>query len=218
MTTEAIYTVIENHQISGPFTLAELLHKHGKEEFGAGAHYRSIEDETWKPLRLAMNLINEKSRAAGRTFHIADDGRRLGPFTEAEMRSRFANNYFREDALLWQEGMDDWMTFPEWNRKKKPAPAPTVSVTGVPLVKTQKSRGMYVILGLLFGGLGLHDFYAGHFARGAVMLILGIVGGIFTILSAESRILGCVLLGGLAVAIFIEICTEEKDGDGDPLS
>ena len=45
------------------------------------------------------------------------------------------------------------------------APATTV-------VTVSKSRGVYIILGLLFGVLGIHDFYAGYNGRGAAKFCL----------------------------------------------
>ena len=47
-----------------------------------------------------------------------------------------------------------------------PSPAPAQVVT------VSKSRGVYIILGLLFGVLGIHDFYAGYNGRGATKFVL----------------------------------------------
>lgn len=44
-----------------------------------------------------------------------------------------------------------------------------------PVVSVAKSRGTYIILGLLFGSLGFHDFYAGFNIKGAVKLGLFVV-------------------------------------------
>jgi TM2 domain-containing membrane protein YozV len=54
-----------------------------------------------------------------------------------------------------------------------PAPATTV---GSGVVTVAKSRGVFIILGLLFGTLGLHNFYAGHNKRGAIKLGLVMLG------------------------------------------
>ncbi|HEY0294621.1 MAG TPA: hypothetical protein VGC69_04700 [Bordetella sp.] len=45
----------------------------------------------------------------------------------------------------------------------------------VQTVTLSKSRGVYIILGLLFGYLGFHNFYAGQHGRGAIKLILLLV-------------------------------------------
>lgn len=39
----------------------------------------------------------------------------------------------------------------------------------------QKSRKAYIVLGILLGGLGIHNFYAGLKKRGLIELILGLV-------------------------------------------
>jgi TM2 domain-containing membrane protein YozV len=43
-------------------------------------------------------------------------------------------------------------------------------------VNTSKSRLIYIIFGLFFGGLGAHNFYAGYILEGFIQLILSIVG------------------------------------------
>ncbi|CAI8960036.1 MULTISPECIES: zinc ribbon domain-containing protein [Burkholderia] len=43
------------------------------------------------------------------------------------------------------------------------------------VVSVAKSRGTYIILGLLFGSMGFHDFYAGYNGQGAAKLILFIL-------------------------------------------
>jgi hypothetical protein len=47
-----------------------------------------------------------------------------------------------------------------------------------------KSRGVYIILGLFLGLLGIHNFYAGYHGRGAIQLILTLtlIGAIITAL------------------------------------
>ncbi|WP_217471851.1 TM2 domain-containing protein [Burkholderia contaminans] len=43
------------------------------------------------------------------------------------------------------------------------------------VISVAKSRGTYIILGVLFGSLGFHDFYAGFNVKGAIKLGLFIV-------------------------------------------
>jgi TM2 domain-containing membrane protein YozV len=40
-----------------------------------------------------------------------------------------------------------------------------------------KSRAAYVVLGIFLGGLGIHNFYAGHTGRGLAQLLLMIFTG-----------------------------------------
>ncbi|WP_232288920.1 TM2 domain-containing protein, partial [Burkholderia oklahomensis] len=43
------------------------------------------------------------------------------------------------------------------------------------VISMAKSRGTYIILGLLFGSIGFHDFYADYNGQGAVKLILFLI-------------------------------------------
>ncbi|MGY6237041.1 zinc ribbon domain-containing protein (plasmid) [Burkholderia ambifaria] len=43
------------------------------------------------------------------------------------------------------------------------------------VVSVSKSRGTYIILGILFGAFGFHDFYAGYNVKGAIKLGLFVV-------------------------------------------
>ena len=64
---------------------------------------------------------------------------------------------------------------------------------------SDKSRFVYIMLALLFGAFGIHNFYAGHTGRGFLQLILGC----------------CVV--GLVITIpwsLIEILIVNRDGDG----
>lgn len=65
------------------------------------------------------------------------------------------------------------------------------------------SRTTYILLGLFFGGFGVHNFYAGYSGRGAIQLIftLCIIGWFFVPLWA-----------------LIEICTVTTDANGIPFS
>ena len=77
----------------------------------------------------------------------------------------------------------------------------------VTLVKSAKSRGVYIILGLCFGCLGIHNFYAGYHGRGAAQLII-------------TLLLGWVFLG-LFITVpwaLIEICSVTEDASGDKMT
>ena len=90
-----------------------------------------------------------------------------------------------------------------------------------------KNRGIYVMLGLFFGTLGVHDFYAGHIARGVAHFCLGIwffFGFLVRLSRAEDAIdvsfafllLLIVFLVNYAWGI-IELIRIKKDGKGIPM-
>jgi len=77
----------------------------------------------------------------------------------------------------------------------------------VVIVKAAKSRGLFIILGLFLGCLGMHNFYAGYYGRGAAQLIITVV-------------LGWVIVGFVITGVWalVEICTVKADAQGNPMS
>lgn len=75
------------------------------------------------------------------------------------------------------------------------------------VIKAAKSRGVYIILALFFGLLGIHNFYAGRFLRGALQFIITAALGWFVI--------------GLVITflwVLIDMFTVTTDGAGDALA
>ena len=79
---------------------------------------------------------------------------------------------------------------------------------GFQIVKTAKSRGIYILLALFFlGMLGAHNFYAGRYLRGALQLLCTCILGWFVV--------------GLVITfiwVLIDLFTVTEDGDGVPLA
>ncbi|WP_329768926.1 TM2 domain-containing protein [Stenotrophomonas maltophilia] len=83
--------------------------------------------------------------------------------------------------------------------------APSPIAQPVPyLVKAAKSRGVYIVLGLFFGCLGIHNFYAGHHGRGLAQFFITAILGWFVI--------GLVIT---VIWVLVEIFAETRDGAGD---
>ena len=55
-----------------------------------------------------------------------------------------------------------------------PAPPPQIEQG------TTKDKTTAGILGILLGGLGVHKFYLGYTNEGLIMLLVSLVGGVFT--------------------------------------
>lgn len=100
-----------------------------------------------------------------------------------------------------------------------------------------KSRVAYILLGLFFGGMGLHDFYAGFAGKGLLKLIISFLGIGFTFVGSLGAVatfasetadtpeeialmplFGLCLLGFQSLYILIQICTVSKDAKGVPFS
>lgn len=77
----------------------------------------------------------------------------------------------------------------------------------VQVVKTAKSRGIYIILAIFFGMIGIHNFYAGRYGRGAAQFLI-------------TAILGWFVIGLFITAIWciVDMFTVTTDGDGHRMS
>jgi hypothetical protein len=80
--------------------------------------------------------------------------------------------------------------------------------TGLPqhVIKSARSRGVYIILGLFLGFFGIHNFYAGYLWRGFAQLLIVLVLGWFVV--------GLVIV---AIWVLIELFTVTHDSAGDML-
>jgi len=76
-------------------------------------------------------------------------------------------------------------------------PVPTV------ILPMPKSRGIYIILGLFLGLLGVHNFYAGHNSRGFVQLLITVCLGWLLV--------GLIITG---VWVIIDLVTVTEDSRG----
>lgn len=75
-----------------------------------------------------------------------------------------------------------------------------------------RSRTAYVLLAVLVGMLGIHNFYAGYTKKAVVQLVLCLLG----LLTAIILIGGFILLA-LIIWSWIEACTVDRDAWGNPL-
>lgn len=75
------------------------------------------------------------------------------------------------------------------------------------VVQTVKSRGVFIILGLFLGCLGIHNFYAGYNGKGAAQFLITLV-------------LGWVIIGFVVTTVWalIEVCTVTVDAQGNRMS
>ena len=76
-----------------------------------------------------------------------------------------------------------------------------------PVSTSSRSRGVYIILGILLGLRGIHNFYAGRFGAGAAQLIVTLT-------------LGWLFIGLVIVGIWVvcELFSVTKDGEGKPMN
>ncbi len=104
---------------------------------------------------------------------------------------------------------------------------PQQQIVYVQIPSRTKSRGIYVMLGIFLGNLGVHDFYAGHIARGVAHLALGLwffVGFLVKVSRSEDifdvsyafQILFIAFIVNSIWAI-VEVIKIKKDGKGIPM-
>jgi TM2 domain-containing membrane protein YozV len=116
-------------------------------------------------------------------------GKTSGPFTWAEIERKLDSH---EIGLLHDlQQNNDWTTLGEYLAGRgDPVRVPSSFNVGPPplpqsaaanaAAETQKliripNRWIFIILGLFFGFLGAHDFYAHHWIRGALLLAIAAI-------------------------------------------
>jgi TM2 domain-containing membrane protein YozV len=78
------------------------------------------------------------------------------------------------------------------------------------VVVVRKSRGVYMILGVLFGTLGLHNFYAGYYVLGATKLAITFISVLLSVI-----VIGIIPFIGVWIWALIEAFTVTKDASGE---
>ncbi len=126
------------------------------------------------------------------TFHLRWRGRVTGPFSWQEVERKLDAH---EIGLLHDlQSNNEWLTLGEYlevrgeivrinaavaalptaaDFKTPPSPPPLASV--IPKITWTPKRWIFVTLGILAGFLGLHDFYAHHWIRGAILLVAAVI-------------------------------------------
>jgi TM2 domain-containing membrane protein YozV len=79
-------------------------------------------------------------------------------------------------------------------------PVPT---GGIGAVADAKSRVTYILLGVLLGGLGIHNFYAGYTAKAVTQLLITLLTGWLI-----------VPLIAVWIWVIVEVCTIKADSRG----
>lgn len=94
----------------------------------------------------------------------------------------------------------------EWESKRDLYSAP-VNKSPATVQESDCSRGIYIILALFLGALGIHNFYAGHFWGGGIQLGVTLFAVAFF---PPFALLVCLMA-------MLECFTVSKDGKGRPL-
>jgi TM2 domain-containing membrane protein YozV len=71
-------------------------------------------------------------------------------------------------------------------------------------VNAKTSRGVFILLGVLLGLFGIHNFYAGYYGKGALQSLITVTLGPIYI--------GMIITG---IWVLIELLTVRHDADGN---
>ncbi|MEQ1854398.1 MAG: GYF domain-containing protein, partial [Chthoniobacteraceae bacterium] len=142
-------------------------------------------------------------------LHI--DGKQEGPYSLAQLRRKWEMRHIHrisEQTLFWQEGFDEWLPLSTIADMLQPPASSFYAAARAaqPMMESDCSRGIYIILGLFFGLIGVHNFYAGHLRNGALQCIL-----------FATLFWTVIVPVGLFVWVVMELFTVTHDGKGRPL-
>lgn len=156
--------------------------------------------------------------------YVVIDGEAKGPFTISQLQSMWKTGILNLKTQHFMDGYTEWMPIehiledlePKTTVTHKipyqPAPAyPSRRVratnAGVVTVHIPKSRGIYIILGIFLGLLGVHNLYAGRFGSGVAQLLIAVLTG-WLILP----------LFAVGLWVLIDLILVDRDGNGKPMS
>ena len=163
-----------------------------------------------------MFLDMDNNVAELQYYIMPENGESKGPFNTEYVKLLRANNVVDGSCLVRPSGGEYWATYddmfnPNWRNSMSVQQEQnqqnlinqvlhaTAQQTKVALNAQRKSTGTYVVLALLLGTLGIHNFYANRVLSGVLQFIITLTGvGLFL------TIPWCIL----------EACFVRKDGNG----
>lgn len=161
-------------------------------------------------------------------YEVRDQGKVFAPMAKSVIRTLVTSGRLSEQAEVYDPPYGTWREMGIFlSLPKPPPPAPAARPAPTPnkvapeatkreLVKVQRSRGLYVGLGLLLGMTGAHNFYAGYIGAGVGQFALGCFGWVLVLASRQSMPAGVFLLLVVWVWVLADLFRTE-DSDGDPL-
>jgi len=147
-------------------------------------------------------------------YYILQNNETKGPYTLNQLKSMWSSGTVTGNLQYCEEGYTEWQPLSDLQPMLEPEPLQRLSPQSqrliqqsAQLVRSARSRGNYIILGLFFGCLGIHNFYAGYHGRGAAQLII-------------TLLLGWLVIGFVITIIWalIEICIVTQDSNGDKMT
>ena len=147
-----------------------------------------------------------------RTFWVSSaPGSVTGPFTLEQIGGMWRAGQLYATAQICEDGSSDWQPvttlrrdFPEIMATGRKVSAP-VTVSGRTKGKNDFHVGTYRVLGLIFGTMGIHNFFAGEIGAGVLKLVLFSVGAFLLTFGDVAALAGMALLLVSGVIAWVEV-------------
>jgi TM2 domain-containing membrane protein YozV len=155
---------------------------------GAGLDRTAFAPRSMPPGSLPSDSL-PVNMASGDSYYLLLNGQQNGPFTFNQMKTMWQSASINAGTQYWQIGMSSWQPLANIRHF---IDSPGANQSGAPIVINQvnqnvaavaaaypqammrspKSRGAYIVLGLFLGCFGIHNFYAGYVGRGIAQLLI----------------------------------------------
>ncbi len=175
------YYIWKDSQARGPYISAQMLDMYEKHEISLLTLCARKEGGPWEPLEQYLSDIRDKaakttpSKPGG--YYVLQGDKTEGPFTENQLRALWQSGKLNLKTMYAVEGQAEWRPLADMLGILEPnSSAPTQFPNkDEQIVTVRKSRGVFIVLGLLFGLVGFHNFYAGRHGIGALQLIITVL-------------------------------------------
>lgn len=207
-----------NNAETGPMSLDDLRSFISDANLSPLTPVRACDEINWSPWKNICSRPEAAPRSAQHGYIIRINGEERGPvtFSDLEMYERVGEIDGRTQVRKSNAGhWRDWATEREMRQAERMQPQLSSALIA-PAARSDKSRGIYIILALLFGLYGFHDFYAGRILAGFALLITScLFSGIGLAVALSGNGVGILLMlifpiiWGLTEAFIVT-----KDGEG----
>lgn len=148
--------------------------------------------------------LNQDGYKQPMDYFLHINGQQSGPFTISQLSLMLRTGQAASDTLYWADSLTEWLPLSTLSDELHRPDASRAHVRQVALpVESHCSRGVYIILGIFLGLLGIHNFYAGRMKQAVWQLVLDVL-----------LCWTLVVPVGIAIWVIVELCTVTADGKG----
>jgi len=174
----------------------------------------ALPSSTFSP-KLTINLSNtstlkkiKMATSQEAQFWIEREGSIRGPYTFSNLAVMWSRGEIKLTDRICQQGSEKWTDVARVTNSLDKA------ANSNPEIQSERSRGIYIILGLFFGLVGIHNFYAGRLHAGVLeCLVFALAIGISFLIPWMTM----VSMFLICIAVIVELFVVTKDGHGRTL-